>query len=75
MKAYTGVAKCCGKVTAAMVDDEKTSAKDVADFARSMHKTDRELRHVEDILLTIKLERCECGKTKRLSLGKAADHG
>jgi hypothetical protein len=68
MKAYIGVAKCCGNITAAMIDDENTSAKDVADFARSMHKTDRELRHVDGEPMTINLQRCACGKTRSLAL-------
>lgn len=69
MKAYLGVAKCCGRITAAMLDDQHTTAKDVADFAKSLHKSDRELRHVDDDS-QIKLERCECKKTKRLAPGE-----
>jgi hypothetical protein len=68
MKAYIGVDRCCGAVSAAMVDDDKTTAKDVAEFARDMHKTSRDLRHVECEQGELKLQRCECGKTRRLAL-------
>jgi hypothetical protein len=70
MKAYIGVDRCCGVISAAMVDDDKTSAKDVADFARDMHKSSRDLRHVEVPDGSLKLARCECGKTRRLALGE-----
>lgn len=68
MNAYIGVSRCCSRITAAMVDDDKTTAKDVADFAKSMHKTSRDLKHVEVEPGQLKLERCECGKTRRLQL-------
>lgn len=58
---YTGV-KPCGCVTALLVDDEKTTAKEVADFARNMHKTGRNMHHAEltkaELMATFK--KCEC---------------
>jgi hypothetical protein len=65
---YVGRAKCCGRVTAAMVDDEQTTANDVAQFARSIAKSNRRLEHMtltDDTKLS--MERCECGKTGRLT--------
>ncbi|MCP5233400.1 MAG: hypothetical protein H6948_15175 [Zoogloeaceae bacterium] len=43
---YVGV-KPCGCVTASLVDDADTTAKDVADFSREMHKTGRKVQHME----------------------------
>lgn len=60
---YPGV-KACGCTTALLVDDDKTTAKDVADFAREMHKTGRKMNHVEltesEFMATFK--RCECSQ-------------
>lgn len=43
---YIGV-KPCGCITACMVDDDKTTAKEVSDFAKNMHKTGRKMKHAE----------------------------
>ncbi len=67
MKAYLGIAPCCGKIPAAMLDDKWTTAKDVADFAKSLVKSDLKLQHVDNYdPQTMKLERCHCkhGKGK-----------
>lgn len=63
---YIGT-KACGCVTAAMVDDEQTTAKDVADFAREMHKTGRKLSHVEmtEQQFMDSLKACECKNGKK----------
>lgn len=45
-KFYVGISGC-GCITAALVDDEKTTAKDIAQFARDMHKTKRRMEHRE----------------------------
>ena len=45
-KFYVGI-KACGCITAALVDDEKTTPKDIAEFARDMHKTKRRMEHRE----------------------------
>lgn len=58
---YVGMKKACGCITAAMVDDEQTTAKDVASFAKDVAKYDRNLRHIElpdDERLEIKFCRC-----------------
>lgn len=46
-KFYAGVRPDCGCHTALLVDDEKTTAKDVARFAADMAKSQRVVRHVE----------------------------
>lgn len=74
MKAYIAKAKCCGAITAGMLDDERTTAKDVADFAREAHKYDRALEHVTD-WGEIKLVRCECKRVKRAAKAAGADRG
>lgn len=43
---YAGV-RPCGCMTAMLVDDEKTTAKELASFARDMAKTGRTVKHVE----------------------------
>jgi hypothetical protein len=43
---YFGVREC-GCVTAALVDDELTTAAEIADFARRMAKTKRRVQHRE----------------------------
>ena len=45
-KFYVGITEC-GCITAALVDDEKTTAKEIAQFARDMHKTKRRMEHRE----------------------------
>lgn len=61
-KSFYIAVKPCGCVTACLVDDDKTTAKEVADFARDMHKTGRKMNHVEmteaEFMATLK--RCEC---------------
>lgn len=59
---YIGV-KTCGCVTASLIDDKMTTAKDIADFAREMHKSNREVRHVKWTQQEFmeKLKACECG--------------
>nr|MBL8412754.1 hypothetical protein [Dechloromonas sp.] len=63
---YTGV-KPCGCVTALLVDDDETTAKEVADFAREMHKTGRKMKHAElsqdEFMATFK--KCECSIGKK----------
>ena len=58
---YIGV-KDCGCTTACLVDDDETTAKEVAEFAREMHKTGRKLKHVElteaEFMATVK--QCDC---------------
>lgn len=58
---YIGV-KLCGCITASMVDDDKTTAKDVADFANNMHKTGRKIKHAEltEAEFMAALKRCQC---------------
>jgi hypothetical protein len=46
-KFYVGVRPECGCHTAMLVDDEQTSPKEIARFARDMAKTKRVVRHVE----------------------------
>lgn len=46
-KFYAGVRQDCGCHTALLVDDDKTTAKDVARFAADMAKSKRVVRHVE----------------------------
>ena len=41
---YIGISKC-GCITATLVDDENTTAKEIAEFARSMQKTKRRMSH------------------------------
>lgn len=45
-----------------MIDDDKTTAKDVADFAKNMHKTGRKMKHAEltEVEFMASLKRCEC---------------
>jgi hypothetical protein len=62
MKAYIGVAKCCGAITAAMVDDELTKAKDVGRFAKDVVDSGRELKHVDTGADRLSLERCRCSR-------------
>lgn len=60
-RLYVGKAKCCGTITAALVDDDLTSADDVARFAKSIAKSDRRFEHLtlkDDEEL--KMERCKC---------------
>ena len=45
-KFYVGITEC-GCITAALVDDEKTTAKEIAQFASDMHKTKRRMEHRE----------------------------
>lgn len=45
-KFYVGI-RSCGCITAALVDDEKTTPKEIAQFAREMHKTKRRMEHRE----------------------------
>ncbi len=54
--------KSCGCITACMVDDDKTTAKDVADFAKNMHKTGRKMKHAEltEVEFMASFKRCEC---------------
>ena len=58
---YLGV-KPCGCVTASLVDDEMTTAKDVANFAKDMHKTGRKMRHAEmtEAEFASVFKRCKC---------------
>lgn len=43
---YVGI-RPCGCVTAVMVDDEDTTPKDIAEFARDMQKSKRRMEHRE----------------------------
>lgn len=45
-KFYVGIAEC-GCVRAAQVDDEQTTAKEVAEFARRQQQKGRTMAHVE----------------------------
>ena len=60
VKAYIGVAKCCGAISAAMVDDERTKPKDVGRFAKEVLSSGRDFRHVEVPEGTLQLQRCKC---------------
>lgn len=59
MSFYIGVAKCCGNVTAALVDDEKTTRREVGNFAADLVARGRELKHVET-LEGLRIARCRC---------------
>ena len=43
---YIGV-KPCGCITACMVDDDKTAAKEEVSDPKNMHKTGRKMKHAE----------------------------
>lgn len=60
MKAYIGVERCCGAISASMLDDEETTAKAVAEFASKLHKTHRDLRHVDVPPNAVVMQSCEC---------------
>lgn len=60
MKAYVGIAKCCGAVTAAMVDDERTKATDIGEFVKGIIDSGRELKHIDTGADRISLTRCRC---------------
>jgi hypothetical protein len=60
MKAFIGVAKCCGAITAAMVDDETTKAKDIGRFAKDVIASGREFKHIDTGFDRISMERCKC---------------
>lgn len=59
MSFYIGVAKCCGNVTAALVDDEKTTRREVGNFAADLLARGRDLKQVET-LDGLKIARCRC---------------
>jgi hypothetical protein len=59
MSFYIGVAKCCGNVIAALVDDEKTTRREVGNFAADVVERGRELKHVES-LEGLTIARCRC---------------
>lgn len=59
MGYYIGVAKCCGNVTAALVDDQRTTAKEVGEFAHNVVSSGREFKHV-DTLDKLTIRRCKC---------------
>jgi len=52
---YVGIA-ACGCVRGALVDDEETTPKEIAEFARRQQKLKREMRHVEELDWTTKPE-------------------
>jgi hypothetical protein len=60
MSYYIGVAKCCGNVTAALVDDEKTTRREIGNFAADLMARNREVKRVES-LEGLKIARCKCG--------------
>jgi hypothetical protein len=61
-RLYIGKAKCCGVITAAMVDDETTTADEVAKFAKSIAKSNRQFGHLElSDTEKLAMERCKCG--------------
>lgn len=69
---YVGV-KACGCLTACLVDDENTTAKEVAEFAREMHKTGRRMKH-RDLTEKEFLEsfnKCECPPGNKAAIEKA----
>ena len=45
---YVGIGKC-GCVRGALVDDEDTTPKEVAEFARRQQQAKRTMRHVDEI--------------------------
>lgn len=45
-KFYVGV-RPCGCVTATLRDDNDTTPKEIAEFARHMHKSGRRMEHME----------------------------
>ena len=47
---YVGVAKC-GCERAWLIDDNETTEKEVADFARRQHQSNRTMKHVENLTL------------------------
>ena len=59
-KAYIGVAKCCGAISAAMVDDGHVKPKDLGRFTKDVLSTGRELRHAEFADGSLIMQRCKC---------------
>ena len=59
-KAYIGVAKCCGAISAAMVDDSNTRPSDLGRFTKDVLSTGRELRHAEFEDGSLIIQRCKC---------------
>lgn len=45
---YIGIAEC-GCVRGALIDDERTTPEEVADFARRQQQMKRQIRHVEKV--------------------------
>lgn len=69
---YVGV-KVCGCITACLVDDESTTPKEIAEFAREMYKTNRKMKHIElteeEFLASFK--KCACPPVKKVAIEKA----
>lgn len=61
-KAYIGVAKCCGAISAAMVDDGRVKAKDLGRFTKDVLSTGRELKHAEFEDGALVMQRCKCAQ-------------
>lgn len=59
-KYYIGVTKCCGHITAAMVDDERTTNAQIGEFVRDVTKSGREFQLIECERGSLKLKRCKC---------------
>ncbi len=64
MSFYIGVATCCGNVTAALVDDEKTTKREIGNFAADLVTRGREIKHVET-LDGLRIARCRCNDQLR----------
>lgn len=64
MKNFYVGKRSCGCITAALVDDDKTTPDEIAEFARSMKGTQRRVEHLSLPLETpIPLVHCTCKKT------------